>query len=160
MKIKVNKLNILICIIGSFSLILSAYFMEYYFLLYPCDLCIKQRIIHFIILSVSLLSLFLHTHSVLKIFSNLLLPFLWLFSSLLAFYHFGIENNLWSGFTNCAAKIKFNKNTLDQILEKNPIKCDEVQFEIFQISLAGWNGLVSFLIFIILLYILYYNKRK
>ena len=64
------------------------------------------------------------------------------------------------GFSSCSSNIKFDKNALDKILSKSPIRCDEAQFEIFQVSLAGWNGLISMMIFIILLYLLYKEKRS
>ena len=160
MKFKTKNLNIFISIIVSFSLLFSAYVMEFYFSLYPCDLCIKQRIIHYVILFVSLLSLFIYTQSFLKKILDLFLPFFWMVSMIIALYHFGIENKLWTGFTSCSSTLKFDKNALDKILTTNPIRCDEAQFEIFKVSLAGWNGLISMIIFLILLYLLYNQKRK
>ena len=68
---------------------------------------------------------------------------LWLGSSILAFYHFGIEKKLWQGFTECGSNLIFNENTLDQLLSKSPIRCDETQFVLLNISLAGWNGILS-----------------
>ena len=85
---------------------------------------------------------------------------MWLISAVTSFYHYGIENKFWLGFTNCTSKLNFKENALDQILTTSPIRCDEPQFKIFEISLAGWNGLISALIFIILLYLLYDVKRK
>ena len=160
MKFKTKNLNVLICIICSFSILCSAHVVEFYFSLYPCDLCIKQRIIHYIILFASILSFFLYTHSILKNLFNLFLPFLWMMSMILAFYHFGIENKLWVGFSSCSSNIEFDKSALDKILSKSPIRCDEAQFEIFQVSLAGWNGLISMMIFIILLYLLYKERKE
>ena len=75
MKFKTKNLNIFISIIVSFSLLFSAYVMEFYFSLHPCDLCIKQRIIHYVILFVSLLSLFIYAQSFLKKILDLFLPF-------------------------------------------------------------------------------------
>ena len=91
-----------------------------------------------------------------------ILNLLWLVSSSLAFYHFGIEKKLWEGFSECSSNLIFNENTLDQLLSKSPIRCDETQFELLYISLAGWNGILSISIFIILSYLLYktYMERK
>ncbi len=87
------------------------------------------------------------------------LNLLWLSSAVLAFYHFGIEKKLWEGFSGCSSKLTFSENTLNQILSKSPIKCDEIQFEIFNVSLAGWNTFISTSVFIILTYLLYKIKR-
>ena len=89
----------------------------------------------------------------------LILDCFWFLSASLAFYHFGIEKKLWEGFSECSSKLTFNENTLNQILSKSPIRCDEPQFEIFNISLAGWNGILSLLIFIIFSFLLYIKKR-
>ena len=53
-----------------------------------------------------------------------------------------------------------NENSLDQLLSKSPIRCDETQFELLNISLAGWNGILSIIIFIILSYLLYKTYKE
>ena len=83
---------------------------------------------------------------------------LWLSSSLAGLYHFGIEMNFWTGPDGCSSNIDFSKDTLTYLLNKSPIKCDEVMFEIFGLSLAGWNALASFFVFL-LAGILLFNKR-
>ena len=133
--------------------------MEYFFLLVPCDLCIKQRILHASILILTMLIILTYNVFKLKFLMILILDFFWLLSASLAFYHFGIEKKLWEGFSECSSKLTFNENTLNQILSKSPIRCDEPQFEIFNISLAGWNGVLSLLIFIIFSFLLYNKKR-
>ena len=89
-----------------------------------------------------------------------ILNLLWLVSSSLAFYHFGIEKKLWEGFSECSSNLIFNENTLDQLLSKSPIRCNETQFELLNLSLAGWNGILSFIIFIILTFLLYKNYKE
>ena len=160
MKIISNNLNATLSLFLSSGLLLGAYFLEFYLSLIPCDLCIKQRIIHLCILILSLLIFPLYTFSKLKFIMLSILNLMWLGSSSLAFYHFGIEKNLWEGFSECSANIIFNENTLDQLLSKSPIRCDETQFELFNLSLAGWNGILSFIIFIILTFLLYKNYKE
>ena len=155
MKIILKNLNATLSLLISSSLLLGAYFLEFYLLLFPCDLCIKQRIVHVFILILSFLIFPLYTFSKLKLIMLTILNLLWLVSSSLAFYHFGIEKKLWEGFSECSSNLIFNENTLDQLLSKSPIRCDETQFELLNISLAGWNGILSMSIFIILSYLLY-----
>jgi len=154
-----KNFNLTISLLFSSGLLLSAYFMEYYFLLVPCDLCIKQRILHASILILTILILLTYNVFKLKFLMILILNCFWFLSASLAFYHFGIEKKLWQGFSECSSKLTFNENTLNQILSKSPIRCDEPQFEIFNISLAGWNGVLSLLIFIIFSFLLYNKKR-
>ena len=162
MKTISNNLNATLSLFLSSGLLLGAYFLEFYLSLIPCDLCIKQRILHSSILILSLLVFPLYTFSKLKFIMLSILNLLWLGSSILAFYHFGIERKIWQGFSECSSNLIFNENTLDQLLSRNPIRCDETQFELINISLAGWNGILSIIIFIILSYLLYnnYNESK
>ena len=160
MKTISDNLNATLSLFLSSGLLLGAFFLEFYLSLIPCDLCIKQRIVHASILILSLLIFPLYTFSKLKFIMSLILNLLWLGSSSLAFYHFGIEKKLWQGFSECSSNLIFNENTLDKLLSKSPIRCDETQFELLSISLAGWNGILSIIIFIILSYLLYKTYRE
>ena len=160
MKIISNNLNASLSLLLSSGLLLGAFFLEFYLSLIPCDLCIKQRIVHVSILILSLLIFPLYTFSNLKFIMLSILNLLWLVSSSLAFYHFGIEKKLWKGFSECSSNLTFNENTLDQLLSRSPIRCDETQFELLNISLAGWNGILSIIIFIILSYLLYKSYKE
>ncbi len=162
MKTISNNLNATLSLLLSSSLLLGAYFLEFYLSLIPCDLCIKQRIVHVFILILSLLIFPLYTLSKLRFIMLSILNLLWLVSSFLALYHFGIEKKLWLGLSKCSSNLTFNENTLDQLLSRSPIRCDETQFELLNVSLAGWNGILSMSIFIILSYLLYkvYMEKK
>ncbi len=159
MKIISNNLNASLSLLFSSGLLIGAILLEIYLSLVPCDLCIKQRIIHASILILSVLIFLLYNYSKLKFVMLLSLNFLWLSSSSLAFYHFGIEKKFWQGISECSSKLTFNENTLNQIMSKNPIRCDETQFELLYISLAGWNSILSISIFTILSYLLYKNYK-
>ena len=160
MKTIFNNINATLSLFLSSGLLLGAYFLEFYLSLFPCDLCIKQRIVHVSILILSLLIFPLYRFSKLKFIMLSVLNLLWIVSFSLAFYHFGIEKKLWQGFSECSSNLIFNENTLDQLLSKSPIRCDETQFELLNLSLAGWNGILSATIFIILSYLLYRNCKE
>ena len=155
-----KNLNASLSLLLSSVLLLGAIFLEIYLSLIPCDLCIKQRIVHVSILILSLLIFPLYTYSNLRFILLSIINLLWLGSSFLAFYHFGIEKKLWNGFSKCSSNLSFDENTLDQLLSKSPIRCDETQFELLNISLAGWNGILSITIFIILSYLLYKTHKE
>ena len=145
-------------LISSFMLI-SAFYLEYFHGALPCDLCITQRWFHSAIIAYSFIIIFIINKTIIS--KKLLLlggAILWLSSSSAGLYHFGIEMNFWTGPDGCSSNIDFSKDTLTYLLNKSPIKCDEVMFEIFGLSLAGWNALVSFSIFL-LINILLLNKR-
>ena len=146
--------------IFSSLMLLSAFYLEYFHGALPCDLCITQRWFHGGIIVYSFIIILIINKTLI---SNKLLiligVILWLSSSLAGLYHFGIEMNFWTGPDGCSSNIDFSKDALTYLLNKSPIKCDEVIFEIFGLSLAGWNALASFLTFL-LAGILLLNKRQ
>tara|TARA_B100000424_G_scaffold175931_1_gene135874 strand:+ start:35 stop:517 length:483 start_codon:yes stop_codon:yes gene_type:complete len=145
-------------IISSLMLI-SAFYLEYFHGALPCDLCITQRWFHSAIIAYSfIIILFVKKILISKKLLMLGVTILWLASSLAGLYHFGIEMNFWTGPDGCSSNIDFSKDTLTYLLNKSPIKCDEVMFKIFGLSLAGWNSVTSFFIFL-LASILLFNKR-
>ena len=140
-------------------MLISAFYLEYFHGALPCDLCITQRWFHGAIIAYSLIIILIIKKTLIA--KKLLILYgsvLWLSSSLAGLYHFGIEMNFWTGPDGCSSNIEFSKDTLTYLLNKSPIKCDEVMFEIFGLSLAGWNALASLFISL-LASILFFNKR-
>ena len=145
-------------LISSFMLI-SAFYLEYFHGALPCDLCITQRWFHGAIIAYSFIIILIVKKILIS--KKLLMvggAILWLLSSAAGLYHFGIEMNFWTGPDGCSSNIDFSKDTLTYLLNKSPIKCDEVMFELFGLSLAGWNAFASFFIFL-LTNVFLLNKR-
>ena len=135
-----------ISLLASSLMLLSAFYLEYFQGALPCDLCITQRWFHGLIITYSLISIFILEKFInVKIFILIVLSFTWLASAIAGLYHFGIEMNFWLGPDDCSSNIDFSKDTLTYLLNKSPIKCDEIMFKILGLSLAGWNALLSFL---------------
>ena len=131
-------------------MLLSAFYLEYFHSAFPCDLCITQRWFHALIISYSLIAILtLEKKFIADELVLIGLSLTWIASSIAGLYHFGIEMNFWTGPDECSSSIDFSKDTLKYLLNKSPIKCDEVMFSIFGLSLAGWNALISFFMFMI-----------
>ena len=140
-------------------MLISAFYLEYFQDALPCDLCITQRWFHALIISYSLtIILILKKKLISKQLAILGLSIVWLLSTFAGTYHFGIEMNFWKGPDECSSNIDFSKDLLTYLLNKSPIKCDEVMFKILGFSLAGWNALISFIMFLIMSVFLI-NKR-
>ena len=140
-------------------MLLSAFYLENFHGALPCDLCITQRWFHGAIIAYSFIIIVIIKKTYIS--KKLLIiggAILWLSSSLAGLYHFGIEMNFWTGPDGCSSNIDFSKDTLTYLLNKSPIKCNEIMFEILGLSLAGWNALASFFIFLLAI-ILLFNKR-
>ena len=127
-------------------MLLSAFYLEYFHNAFPCDLCITQRWFHALIISYSLIAIFISKSSFfIKKLILIGLSITWIASSVAGLYHFGIEMNFWKGPDECSSAIDFSKDTLKYLLNKSTIKCDEVMFKILGFSLAGWNAIMSFI---------------
>ncbi len=66
----------------------------------------------------------------------------------IAFFHAGVEQGWWAGPTTCSGGSlpgAFDPNALQQALSSGPRppRCDEIPWELFGLSMAGWNVLVS-----------------
>jgi disulfide bond formation protein DsbB len=148
-----------ISLLASSLMLLSAFYLEYFQGALPCDLCITQRWFHGLIITYSLISIFILEKFInVKIFILIVLSFTWLASAIAGLYHFGIEMNFWLGPDDCSSNIDFSKDLLTYLLNKSPIKCDEIMFKILGLSLAGWNALLSFLMSLAISYFIIFKR--
>ena len=139
---KTNTTLIFILAALSFSL-LSAYTIEYGLGHKPCKLCAYQRIPYFfsifLILNILLIKRYVKP-------SLLLLALVSLSGSILAFYHFGIEQGFFNESAVCANENLSENLTKEELLEKlkqNTVSCKDVNFRIFGFSLATINTIFS-----------------
>ena len=147
---KIDLIIKLSFVISSLMLI-SAFYLEYFQNAFPCDLCITQRWFHALIIIYSFIIIFLIKKKLIsKQLAILGLSIVWLLSTFAGTYHFGIEMNFWKGPDECSSNIDFSKDLLTYLLNKSPIKCDEVMLKILGLSLAVWNALISFTMFLIM----------
>ena len=148
-----------ISLLASSLMPLSAFYLEYFEDALPCELCITQRWFHGLIITYSLISIFILEKFInVKIFILIVLSFTWLASAIAGLYHFGIEMNFWLGPDDCSSNIDFSKDLLTYLLNKSPIKCDEIMFKILGLSLAGWNALLSFLMSLAISYFIIFKR--
>ncbi len=138
-----NKLLIILLGLASLSAIIMAYISQYIFLYQPCQLCLYQRVPFFIVIGLSILSLFLQKNNFLQIILYFCIAIL-LINFAIAFYHVGVEYKIFSGFSSCSGNSNLNKidnlYDLQQALTKQPmVKCDEPQFYFLGLTMAFWN---------------------
>ena len=144
---KTNTILIFILFGLSLSLI-SAYIIEYGLGHKPCKLCIYQRF-PYIISILLILSILLFKKNI-KI-HLLLLSIISLLGSVLAFYHFGIEQGFFNESVVCEVKNleqSLSKQDIIEQLKKNTVSCKDVNFTLFGLSLASINTIVSFVLFV------------
>tara|TARA_B100001029_G_C14992837_1_gene413101 strand:- start:5 stop:487 length:483 start_codon:yes stop_codon:yes gene_type:complete len=147
-----NK-NTYIILVSIFSILIlslfSAYYIEFVLGHKPCKLCIYQRYPYFI--SILLLINIFFLKKLIRL-SLLFLSLVSLFGSILAFYHFGIEQGFFSESIVCEAPILDENLTKKEILKQlseKAISCKIVTFKVFGLSLASINTIFSFVLFCI-----------
>jgi len=115
------------------ALLGGAYAFQYLGGLYPCEMCWWQRYALFAALAFAGLSFAAPRHRALVA------------SSLIGAYHAGVEYKWWEGFTTCSSLVQFEPGAdpLAAIMAAPKVRCDEVQWSLFGISMAGYNFLIS-----------------
>lgn len=123
------------------GLLAGAYIGEYVFDLYPCEMCWWQRYPHFIGAALALVALLRPPARPLVALAALAV----IGSGLIGAFHAGVEYHWWQGLTACTAPtaIADAADPLAAILDAPLVRCDQVQWQLFGISLAGFNFLIS-----------------
>ena len=127
--------------LGAPALLLGgAYLSQYGFGLAPCEMCWWQRYPHFAAIALALVSTFATPK---RLWIGLAAVAI-LISGLIGAYHAGVEYHWWEGFTACTSTADLSGgNALDAILNAPMIRCDQAQWTLAGISLAGFNFLFS-----------------
>ena len=147
-KIKNKKILNLILLFSIFALIV-AYFIEHVLKHQPCNLCLIERIPY--ILSIIIISICLFAEKFEKL-SLITLSLIFLSATLIAFYHFGIEQGFIKESLVCDLNNKskdLSKEALLNQLKEMPISCKDVTFTIFGLSLASFNIFISLILGVI-----------
>ena len=154
---EIKKFYIFIFVFSLLSLLIALY-IEFYLGYSPCKLCIYQRIPYLIAIFVTFLGISYYKNLIWLYF--LLITFF--LSFLLSGYHFGIEQEIFKEFSGCTGNsIKIiDKNELLELLNSEVNSCKNVDFQIFGLSLATINFLLSFIIFILILKVIKNEKNK
>ena len=158
MKIFLNKKKFYLFILFySLFAIFFALYVEYILQYKPCKLCLYQRFPYIIAIFISFIgyNYFKNNKILIVIF------IIFLISTLISGYHYGIENNIFDEFSGCTVNTLeiIDKSELLKSLSNNVPNCKDVNFKLFGISLAGINFLLSLLIAIYSLKILVYEKN-
>ena len=130
----------------SSSMLGGAFAFQYIGSLAPCVLCLYQRYPHVatIIFGIMALALINHSPKVsrwLCILAGLAL----LTSAGIGLFHVGVEHRWWEGTAECGATA--TPDSLEalkaQLMNQPVVQCGDIAWEMFGISMAGYNLLLS-----------------
>ena len=134
--------------LGSGFMLGMAYVFEYGMGLAPCTMCYWQRVPHGIVIALGVLAVmpFLAQSS---LFIRLMLT-LGIISLLtgagIAAWHSGVELKILPGPTACSGGVALDGSPaalLDQLLAAPIVRCDEVPWSLFGLSMANWNMIIT-----------------
>ncbi|MGJ8604751.1 MAG: disulfide bond formation protein B [Marivita sp.] len=136
-----RKILMLLAASGSLALMLGAFGFQYIGGLPPCAMCIWQRYPHVVAIVIGLIALRFGA------------PILAWIGALAAFstaaiggFHTGVERGWWEGPTTCTSGPIGGLSTdelFDQIMTAPLVRCDDVPWEMFGLSMASWNMVIS-----------------
>jgi disulfide bond formation protein DsbB len=129
----------------------AALYSQYWGGLVPCELCVMQRWPWAVAITISIVALFVGHNPALR-WVALVLGLVFLVSIGFAFYHVGVEQHWFAGPSACTPSTAA-PTTLEemrqQILNAQIVRCDQPQWSLYGVSLAGWNLLASIIMALI-----------
>ena len=140
---KTSNTNLFFILATIVASLIAAFIIEHVLGHQPCKLCIYERIPY--ILSVFLLLEIIFFKKHIKI-TLLLLSLVFFLSSILAFYHVGIEQGFFKESLVCLNENSLESLSKDELLEElnqNIISCKDVSFKVLGLSLATINVIFS-----------------
>ena len=136
-----HRLLIVIAATGSAALLLGALGFQYIGEMAPCKLCYWQRYPHAAAAGIGVLAL---------IIPSAVLPYLGALAALstagFGVYHTGVERGWWEGPSTCTSGPVGGLSPdqlMEQIMAAPLVRCDEVPWELFSLSMASWNAIAS-----------------
>jgi disulfide bond formation protein DsbB len=128
----------------------GALFSQFVGHLQPCELCLRQRIPYDVALVLALASLAMtnrpRPYRLLVALTGIAI----LVSAGIAVFHVGVEQHWWVWESECSGTVSGMGKTPDEVLAdlmKTPVvRCDEVQWSLLGISLAGFNAIYGTLV--------------
>ncbi len=111
---------------------------------HPCEMCWWQRYPYMAIMAVALVAT--AVPSIPRKPTLLLLALLFAVDAGLAGFHAGVEQRWWEGITTCSGFVGVTdsvNDALDAIMNAPLIRCDEIAWSLFGISMAGYNFVLA-----------------
>lgn len=138
---------LLIVLMVSTAVIAGALLFQYVGGLAPCELCLAERWPYYGAIVIAGAALATDQRRALSGIGLLALIFLG--SAGLAGYHVGVEQHWFEGPTACtggSSGAKSAEELMKFLQNQQSVRCDEVQWSLLGLSLAGWNVATSLLL--------------
>ena len=156
-----NKTTLNLILLFSIFALGAAYFVEHILGHKPCNLCLIERLPYIFTIIIIFLGLIIKKFEKAIILSLILI---FLTSTIISFYHLGIEQGFFKESLVCKLDsniLNLSKENLLKELQQQTISCKNISFRIFGLSLATINTIISLIISVITIKLfLNYGKNK
>lgn len=134
-------------IIGGLSVfaLSAALISQYGFGMHPCYLCLWQRVPYAVVILLSVLGVVATKQMGVQYgaFNILLCGVAFLINSGIAFFHVGVEQQWWSSGCSVPDLSTLSAEEMIIAIQTAPtVSCSDIPFELFGISMAGYNVLI------------------
>jgi disulfide bond formation protein DsbB len=149
------RLAPLAILLASVAIVGGAQLFQHVGGLVPCELCLYERWPYYAAIVLALVAVAVDGRGRLATLAVALCGLLFLVDAALAFYHVGVEQHWFAGPTACTGPISKAKTVAElkaQIMGQLPVRCDEPQWTLFGVSLAGYNLLAAAILAVFSLY--------
>ncbi|OIQ43224.1 MAG: disulfide bond formation protein B [Roseobacter sp. MedPE-SWde] len=140
-----RRILILAATLGSAAMMLGALGFQYIGELPPCKMCYWQRYPHVAAVGIGVLAFLLPGVGLTALLY--LGAVAALVTAGIGVYHTGVERGFWEGPTTCTSGPIGGltpEQLMEQIMGAPLVRCDEVPWELFTLSMASWNAIISF----------------
>ena len=143
---RASRIALAFVLAGAVGVLGGALIFQYAGGLAPCELCLYERWPYYASLPLALALAAPHTTRDDARAGAALLLCIFLGSSVLAFYHVGVEQHWFQGPTACTGTgggAKTVEQLRQLLMNQQPVRCDAPQWSLFGVTLAGYNFLAS-----------------
>lgn len=148
--------------VASAIVLASVYAFEHFGGLQSCPLCLYQRWPWWIALAIGLIVVFARGRPVFAMGAAALSSTVILAGAGISGFHIGVEQHWWEGLASCGGTGEM-LTTVEalkrQIMSAPVVRCDEVAWSLFGVSMAGYNFLTSFVLGVGSLFALYRIRK-
>ncbi len=141
-----RDIALLLATLGSVALLGGALAFQYLGGLAPCEMCIWQRWPHGVAIAAGVLALGGARGRFLPLAGGLAA----LTTAGIGLYHTGVERGWWEGPDSCTGGGDLNTLSTDQlmsrIMDAPVVLCDVVPWELFGLSMASYNAILSLIL--------------
>ena len=146
---QINKKFLVSVLVFTSLVLVSAFIIEHQLGHKPCKLCLYERIPYFLSIPLIIKMLFIKKYERVTL---LILSLIFISSTALAFYHFGIEEDFFNEPLACTTgdlSKTLSKEELLELLTQQSISGKDVSFRILGLSLAAINAIFSLILSVI-----------